>query len=169
MQKMCIRDRDEPNPSPRELAFSRAARFSPPPPRKKPPLWALAGAAVLALGLVIFLGRSLKFGGDTNAVPDELPDIYGNLREDGTTWVECESREYQGCLLYTSGLPSPQQGDGGHHQPGARRGGIHRCPGGGFFLCRQIFLFSSEAQPHPIAPFFSTIPERVKNGGKCYL
>lgn len=95
---------DELAPSPRELAFSRAARFSPPPPRKKPPLWALAGAAVLALGLVIFLGRSLKFGGDTSAAPDELPDIYGNLQEDGTTWVECESLEYQGEADLSTGL-----------------------------------------------------------------
>ena len=95
---------DEPGPSPKELAFSRAARFSPPPPRKKPPLWALAGAAVLVLGLVIFLGRSLKFGGTTSAAPDELPDIYGNLREDGTTWVECESQEYQGEADLSNGL-----------------------------------------------------------------
>lgn len=95
---------DEPALPPEDSASRLAAAASPaPPPRKRPPLWALAGAVVLALGLVIFLGRSLKFG-STSAAPDGLPNIYGNLQKDGTTWVECESKEYQGQADPDTGL-----------------------------------------------------------------
>lgn len=96
----------EPEVPPLEDSASHPVAPAPaaPPSKKRPPLWALAGAVVLVLGLVIFLGRSLKFGGDTSAAPDELPPIYGNLQEDGTTWVECESQEYQGEADLSNGL-----------------------------------------------------------------
>lgn len=97
---------DEPALPPEGSASHPAAAASPaPPPKNKLPRWAVAGAVVLGLGLVIFLGRALHlFGGSSSADPDGLPAIYGNLQEGGTTWVECESKEYRGQADPDTGL-----------------------------------------------------------------
>lgn len=93
--------------SPTEPAQSDQPELSQPttPPdseKKKLPWWGKAVAIVAALGLVIFLGQA--GGGDTEAVPAALPDIYGNVQADGTTWVRTQQRDYTGQVDPETGL-----------------------------------------------------------------